>query len=166
MKWEWYDEDPEWVRKEEPIFVSICSWLLLMGYLLWWGYGFMNTPSQWLIPRETPFPFILTKKLQLPSRANFQIVFLSFFFPTWSKGISEWCPALRWKQSLMFWSAKLFPLWPAWLRWRRNLSVVINMTNNCEWELAVLNDSVVFCFRVRNPRARILGIYPLLPSDS
>lgn len=30
--------------------------------------------------REGPFPFILTKKLQLLSRANFQMVFLFFFF--------------------------------------------------------------------------------------
>lgn len=45
------------------------------------------------------------------------------------------------------------------------MSLVINMTNNCERELAVLNDSVVFCFRVEKPRARILGTYPLLPPE-
>lgn len=34
------------------------------------------------------------------------------------------------------------------------------MTNNCEWELAVLNDSVVFCFRVRNPGPGSWGSIP------
>lgn len=40
------------------------------------------------------------------------------------------------------------------------MSLVINMTNNCEWELAVLNDSVVFCFRVRNAGPGSWGSIP------
>lgn len=76
MKQEWCDEDPAWLQRE--VIVNISSWLLLTLYLLWWGYVFMDTSSQWLMTRETPFPFILTKRWQPQSRANFQIVFLCF----------------------------------------------------------------------------------------
>lgn len=60
---------------------SICQYLFMA-----FTHGLPALVRVWvyehtqLIAKETLFSFILTKKLQLTSRANFQIVFLSFFF--------------------------------------------------------------------------------------